>query len=284
MQRVYDLIARVAKTEATITITGETGTGKELVAQTSTTRAAATRSRSCRSLRQRLAQPDRERALRPRAGQLHRADRVHRGYFERANRGTLLLDEITEMPIELQVKLLRVLETSTVNRIGATTSSRWTCASSPPPTAVRGGGRAGQAARDLLYRLKSSRSSCRRCASAEARTSSSWPSTSWRCSTSRSRTAKRFGVPALERLKLHSWPGNVRERRGTWCMRSYIMAEDEIGPSRSRSPPVDARTPSTLSVRVWDVDRPRRAPLILATVEGSGGDQEAGGGDRSRSA
>jgi transcriptional regulator with PAS, ATPase and Fis domain len=46
------------------------------------------------------------------------ADRLHKGYFERAHRGTLFLDEITEMPIDLQVKLLRVLETSTVARVG----------------------------------------------------------------------------------------------------------------------------------------------------------------------
>src|SRR2546423_993491 len=50
------------------------------------------------------------------------ADRLHKGYFERADRGTLFLDEITEMPIELQVKLLRVLETSKITRIGGSQS------------------------------------------------------------------------------------------------------------------------------------------------------------------
>ena len=48
------------------------------------------------------------------------ADRRRRGYFEEASGGTLLLDEITEMPIGLQVKLLRVLETGTIIRVGAT--------------------------------------------------------------------------------------------------------------------------------------------------------------------
>ena len=47
------------------------------------------------------------------------ADRQHKGYFERANGGTLFLDEITEMPVELQVKLLRVLETGSFMRIGS---------------------------------------------------------------------------------------------------------------------------------------------------------------------
>ena len=46
------------------------------------------------------------------------ADRAHRGFFEKANGGTLFLDEITEMPADLQVKLLRVLETHAVERVG----------------------------------------------------------------------------------------------------------------------------------------------------------------------
>jgi transcriptional regulator with GAF, ATPase, and Fis domain len=52
------------------------------------------------------------------------AERLHRGYFERADRGTLFLDEIAEMPLELQVKLLRVLESSAVGRVGGTTTHK----------------------------------------------------------------------------------------------------------------------------------------------------------------
>src|SRR5690606_40120538 len=48
------------------------------------------------------------------------AERQHQGFFERANGGTLFLDEITEMPLDLQVKLLRVLETGTFMRVGST--------------------------------------------------------------------------------------------------------------------------------------------------------------------
>ena len=49
---------------------------------------------------------------------------THRGYFERADRGTLFLDELAEMPIELQAKMLRVLETSVVTRLGGTAMQR----------------------------------------------------------------------------------------------------------------------------------------------------------------
>src|SRR4030095_4463305 len=52
------------------------------------------------------------------------ADRQHEGYFERARGGTLFLDEITEMPADLQVKLLRVLETGSFTRVGSTETQR----------------------------------------------------------------------------------------------------------------------------------------------------------------
>ena len=119
MQKVYDLIGRVARTDASILITGETGTGKEVVAQT--IHALSRRSKEAvpsRELRGRLREPDRERAVRPRARQLHRRRPAAQGVLRARPPGTLFLDEITEMPLELQVKLLRVLETSAVTRVG----------------------------------------------------------------------------------------------------------------------------------------------------------------------
>jgi DNA-binding NtrC family response regulator len=128
MQRVFDLIDRVAKTEASVTIRGDRhrqGAGR---ADGARAEPAPQGARSCPSTAGRCRQPDRERAVRARARQLHRRRPRAPRLLRARNRGTLFLDEITEMPIELQVKLLRVLETSTVNRIGGTTRSRWTCA------------------------------------------------------------------------------------------------------------------------------------------------------------
>ena len=81
--------------------------------------------------------------------------KTHRGYFERAAGGTLFLDEITEMPPDMQVRLLRVLETGGLHarrrRPGA---ARATCASSPRPTAIRcRRSREGRLREDLMYRL-----------------------------------------------------------------------------------------------------------------------------------
>ena len=90
---------------------------------------------------------------------------------------------------------------------------------------------------------------------------------------------------ALERLRAHRWPGNVRELRNV-VQRAFILAEDEIGPE---SLPVahaarPARGAPACPVRVGMSIAEAERRLILATLEHSGGRQEAGGGDRSGSA
>ena len=119
MQGVYDLIDSVARSDASIFITGETGTGKEVVAQTihalSRRRKEAFLPVNCGAISANLIESE---LFGHERGSFTGAERQHRGFFERANRGTLLLDEISEMPLELQVKLLRLVETSAVTRVG----------------------------------------------------------------------------------------------------------------------------------------------------------------------
>src|SRR5262245_8533293 len=155
IQAVYDLIARVAPTEATILITGETGTGKELAAQ-------AVHEQSRRHRGPFL--PVNSGAVSPNLieselfghekGSFTGADRVHRGYFERASGGTLFLDELTEMSADLQVKLLRVLETGTVTRVGGNdpikVDVRVIAATNRRPQEAVASGKLRE---DLLYRL-----------------------------------------------------------------------------------------------------------------------------------
>ena len=119
MQQVYDMILRVAPTEATVLVTGETGTGKELVAET--VHALSRRARkpfvavNCGAIAPTLIESE---FFGHERGSFTGAERKHRGVFERADGGTLFLDEITEMPIELQVRLLRVLETGSCDAGG----------------------------------------------------------------------------------------------------------------------------------------------------------------------
>ncbi len=155
MQDVYDLIARVAPTQATVFITGESGTGKEVVAQTVHTMSKR-RDRpflavNCGAISPNLIESE---LFGHEKGSFTGADRRRSGYFEQADGGTLLLDEITEMPIELQVKLLRVLETGVVNRVGSTTTVpinvRVVAASNRDPQQAVA---EGMLREDLLYRL-----------------------------------------------------------------------------------------------------------------------------------
>ncbi len=134
---------------------GETGTGKELVAQTIHSMSRRAKEAfvpvNCGAVSPTLIESE---LFGHERGSFTGADRAHRGFFERANRGTLFLDEITEMPPELQVKLLRVLETGTLNRVGGTdmihVDVRVIAATNRRPDEAIA---AGKLREDLLYRL-----------------------------------------------------------------------------------------------------------------------------------
>ncbi|WP_069302023.1 sigma-54 dependent transcriptional regulator, partial [Burkholderia sp. CQ001] len=121
MQTVYDAIGRVARTEASVLLTGESGTGKELAAQTvhdlSLRRRGPFLAVNCGAIAANLVESE---MFGHDRGSFTGAERQHKGFFERADGGTLFLDEITEMPLESQVKLLRVLETGRLTRLGST--------------------------------------------------------------------------------------------------------------------------------------------------------------------
>jgi MoxR-like ATPase len=155
MQEVYDKIARVAPTEATVLLLGESGTGKEIVARTihelSRRRKQPFLAINCGAISPNLIENE---MFGHERGSYTGADRQHKGYFEQADGGTLFLDEITEMPLELQVRLLRVLETGTLMRIGTSqpieTDVRIIAATNRDP---REAVRAGKLREDLYHRL-----------------------------------------------------------------------------------------------------------------------------------
>jgi DNA-binding NtrC family response regulator len=279
MQKVFDLIGRVARTDATILITGDTGTGKEVAAQT--IHDLSRRSRepflplNCGAISPSLMESE---LFGHERGSFTGADRTHKGYFERANRGTLFLDEVTEMPLELQVKLLRVLETGEVMRVGGTEAikinARVIAATNRRPERAVADGKLRE---DLLYRLNV------------------FPihlPTLWDrrddidilsdyfvgLLNKQENAAKAFTRAARERLRNYRWPGNVRELRNV-IHRAFILAEDEIGVEAlplggSEAATLSSSSSSSVVLKVGVSVPEAERRLILATLEGLGGDKK----------
>jgi DNA-binding NtrC family response regulator len=155
MQKLFEEIEMVANTDANVFIVGESGSGKEVVANTihslSRRRAKPFVAFNCGAISPTLIESE---IFGHEKGAFTNAIKRREGYFELAKGGTVFLDEITEMPIELQVKLLRVLEESKFRRVGGneeiTIDARIIAASNRDPMKAIGDGKLRE---DLYYRL-----------------------------------------------------------------------------------------------------------------------------------
>jgi two-component system response regulator AtoC len=276
MQRVYDLIIKVAPTQATVLIQGESGTGKELVAQTvhqlSKRRQQPFVAVNCGAISPSLIESE---LFGHEKGSFTGADRMHMGYFERASGGTLFLDEVTEMPLELQVKLLRVLETQTLIRVGGDkpvkVDLRVVAASNRDLKQAVADGIFRQ---DLLYRLNV------------------FPvvlpplrerpgdidvlAVHFLTEINRLEDHRQAFIPeALAALRGYAWPGNVRELQNVVQRASILASGDQIGtmelpPEISGVPPVDG---TSLRVGVATPLAEVEKRLILASLDFFEGDR-----------
>ncbi|MCA9673358.1 MAG: sigma 54-interacting transcriptional regulator [Myxococcales bacterium] len=155
MQEVFGLLSAVAPTDTTVLVLGETGTGKELVAaelhENSPRRARPFLVLDCGAIPRELIESELFGHVR---GAFTGADSDRAGIFEQANGGTIFLDEIGELPQELQTRLLRVLDQRTVRRVGEHTPRavdiRVVAATHRD---LRDAVRAGTFRQDLFYRL-----------------------------------------------------------------------------------------------------------------------------------
>ena len=225
MQEVFRLIERVGPTEASVLLTGESGSGKELAAQMihdcSARRGKPFIAVNCGAIPPGLIEAE---LFGYEKGSFTGALRAHAGVFERANGGTLLLDEVTEMPLEMQTRLLRVLESRKFYRVGANTEYasdvRVIAATNRCPlSAVQ----AGQLREDLLYRLAVFPIDMpplrNRGDDVELLANHFLAELN-----AQAMTQKRLSAHARMTLMQHSWPGNVRELKN--CIeRAFILGD-----------------------------------------------------------
>lgn len=229
MTPVKDLIARVGPSDANVLITGEHGTGKEVVART----LHAISSRGSRTLvavnAGGLAEGVFESEL---FGHVRgaftdaRVDRV--GRFELADGGTLFLDEIANVPLNLQAKLLRVLETGEIERVGASkprhVSVRVISATNVDPTAEVSAGRFRE---DLLFRLNTIEIHLPPLRERKEDIPILALHFLAQYRDRYRRPVANFDDAALVALSEHTWPGNVRELDHT-VERAVLLAEGPV--------------------------------------------------------
>lgn len=272
MQKLYNHISRVAPTEATVLLLGESGTGKELAART--IHELSLRQKhpflpvNCGAISPQLIESE---IFGHEKGSFTGADRQHKGYFERANGGTLFLDEITEMPVELQVKLLRVLETGSFMRIGSNqeieTDVRVIAATNrDPETAVA----EGKLRLDLYHRLNVF--PLKIPPLRERGTDTELLAQHFLDELNAAHGAnKELSPEGLSCLNNYHWPGNVRELRN-YMQRAFILSDHTIDAS-ALAPVITTQSPVGLTLAIpvgtslADVDR----KLIYATLELCGG-------------
>ncbi|MGE3805153.1 MAG: sigma-54-dependent transcriptional regulator [Gemmataceae bacterium] len=214
MEGVHRLISTVAPTDSTVLILGDTGTGKELAARTIYQQSKRADMPfipvNCGALSENLVESE---LFGHRKGAFTGADRDHKGLFEVANGGTLFLDEVGELNKNIQVKLLRFLESGELRRVGDTepfrTDVRVLCATNRD---LRGMIRDDGFREDLYFRINTF----------EIRLPSLRERRSDIPALARhllSRAARRpvdqvqnlLGAEAIDVLLEHDWPGNVRE-------------------------------------------------------------------------
>jgi two-component system, NtrC family, response regulator HydG len=277
MQKVYDLITRVAPTEVTVLITGESGTGKELVAlaigELSSRRHRPFIPVDCGAIAPTLIESE---LFGHERGSFTGATQQRRGHFERASGGTLFLDEITEMPVELQVKLLRVLESGTLMRVGGESripvSVRVIAASNRPP---REAIESGKLREDLFYRLNVFPISLPPLRDRD-RDVLLLAEYFLEAINHAAGAAKRLSEGAKNRIRAYPWPGNVRELKNE-LERAFIMSESviELEDLALPAPPapaarIGAKDPPKVGVSLDESER----ELILATLDRCGGDKK----------
>jgi len=292
MRDLFRGLDRLSRSTAPVMILGESGSGKELVA-TTLHQLSARKDRpfiavNCGAIPENLIESE---LFGHERGSFTGAARTHRGCFERADGGTLFLDEVTEMPVEMQVRLLRVLETGRFTRVGGDqeigADVRVLAASNRD---LRQAVASGKLREDLMYRL---------CVIPvnvpplrERGDDAVLLAEMFLAELNEEHgEQKTLSAEGRRRIVEHAWPGNVRELKNV-IHRAFVLSDDEVqvdigafsalGQDRSEDGVAAPTTgspagapaisdPSTLRITVGmsldDVER----TLITATLQAVGG-------------
>jgi DNA-binding NtrC family response regulator len=233
MQEVYSLIQRVAPTTATVLITGESGTGKEMIARAihrlSSRSTAPFVAINCAALPADLIESE---LFGHERGAFTGAVTRRPGCFEQAHGGTLLLDEIVEMPALMQARLLRVLEESSVRRLGGMAEI---------PVDVRVLAATNRAVEtavtekmlrlDLFYRLNVFRIHAPPLRERKEDIPQLAKAIIGDLNRKHGCNVRSLNHQSLKRLTAHSWPGNVRELRNVLEWAVITAHENTIMPA-----------------------------------------------------
>ena len=225
MQRLFELVKRIAVTHATVLITGESGSGKEVIARAihhySLRCSKAWVDVNCAALPENLLESE---LFGHERGAFSGADSAKPGLFELASGGTLFLDEIGDLDMRMQVKLLRILDGAPYYRLGGvrkvSVDVRLVTATNQD---LRLAVQQGRFRSDLYHRLTQIKLSV---PPLRERPDDVIPLAEHYLR--QQNPGLRFSSAVLDRLRAYSWPGNVRELRNVVIRTAVLAAGEEI--------------------------------------------------------
>lgn len=244
MRQIYSLIEQVAPSSASVLILGESGTGKELVARTihnlSPRRNGQFVAINCSAIPETLMESE---LFGHEKGAFTGASGRRQGCFELAAGGTLLLDEIAEMPVMLQAKLLRVLEERSIRRLGGSAEIpvdvRVLAATNKNPAdAVR----SGIFREDLLYRLNVITMLLPPLRERKDDIPLLAQQLVTQLAERHNRPARFITDDAMDVIRLYEWPGNVRELRNAIERAVIVCPQEQIDRQHLAPTSIDQRT------------------------------------------
>ena len=245
LAQVRELIAKLARTQAPVHISGESGSGKELAARLihgeGARRERAFVPVNCGAIPETLMESE---FFGYKKGAFTGADQDRDGFFQAASGGTLFLDEVADLPLPMQVKLLRVIQEKRVRKVGATQEEpvdvRVISATHQDLARLVEAGRFRQ---DLFYRLnviELKMPPLRECREDVPQIAASILE---RIARQAGGTPAQLSGAALEELTLYDFPGNIRELENILERATALSGGGDIGPDDLRLKPAPAEEP-----------------------------------------